>query len=115
MKFAHRITWNIGLNRGGVPYPPSEAIDAVQRHLAARGIDGFTVTPGTGYWKGEREECLTITALVAATPKGYPPEDYAYLAHVTGYAVARDLAVDLGQEAVAWAVDTLNGGGLAFN
>lgn len=106
MEFKHRITWSIGLNRGGVPYPPSEAIEAVQRQLAARGIDGFTAMPGTGYWKGEREECLTIVVLVDW-------DDFGSRAVADG--VAHDLAADLGQEAVAWAVDTLNGGGLAFS
>lgn len=106
MKFAHRITWNIGLNRGGVPYPPSEAIEAVKRQLDARGIDGFTVTPGTGYWQGAPEACLTVTLLVAR-------DGFGSCAMAEG--VAHDLAVELGQEAVAWAVDTLNGGGLAFS
>lgn len=105
MEFKHRITWSIGLNRGGVPYPPSEAIEAVQRQLAARGIDGFTVTPGVGYWKGEAEECLTVTVLVDW-------DDFGSRAVADG--VAHDLAADLGQEAVAWAVDILSGGGLAF-
>ncbi len=106
MEFKHRITWSIGLNRGGVPYPPSEAIEAVRRHLAARGIDGFTVTLGVGYWKGEAEECLTVTVLVDW-------DDFGSRAVADG--VAHDLACDLGQEAVAWAVDALNGGGLAFS
>ncbi len=106
MEFKHRITWSIGLNRGGVPYPPSEAIEAVQRQLAARGIDGFTVTPGVGYWQGEPEDCLTVTVLVARDDFG---------SRALAYGVARDLARALGQEAVAWAVDTLNGGGLAFS
>jgi hypothetical protein len=106
MKFAHRITWNIGLNRGGVPYPPSEAIDAVQRQLAARGIDGFTIMSGVGYWQGASEECLTVTVLTV-----WPG---SWSCTVAG-SVAHDLAADLGQEAVAWAVDTLNGGGLAFS
>lgn len=106
MKFAHRITWSIGLNRGGVPYPPSEAIEAAKRHLAARGIDGFTVTPGVGYWQGEAEECLTVTALV-----GWDELDSRAVAD----GVAFDLACELGQEAVAWAVDTLSGGGLVFS
>ncbi len=106
MKFGYRITWSIGLNRGGVPYPPSEAIEAVRRHLAARGIDGFTVTPGVGYWKGEAEECLTVTVLVDWEGFG---------SHAAASGAAHDLAADLGQEAVAWAVDALNGGGLAFS
>lgn len=106
MEFKHRITWSIGLNRGGVPYPPSEAIEAVQRQLAARGIDGFTVTPGVGYWQGEAEECLTVTVLVDW--EGF----FGSRAAASG--VAHDLAADLGQEAVAWAVDILSGGGLAF-
>ena len=106
MEFKHRITWSIGLNRGGVPYPPSEAIEAVKRQLAARGIDGFTVTPGVGYWKGEAEECLTVTVLVDW-------EGFGSRAAASG--VAHDLAADLGQEAVAWAVDILSGGGLAFS
>lgn len=105
MEFKHRITWSIGLNRGGVPYPPSEAIEAVQRQLAARGIDGFTVTPGVGYWQGEPEDCLTIVVLVDW-------DDFGSRAVADG--VAHDLAADLGQEAVAWAVDILSGGGLAF-
>lgn len=105
MKFSHRITWNIGLNRAGVPYPAAEAIEAVKRQLAARGIDGFTVTPGVGYWKGEREDCLTVTVLV----------DWgAFGSCALADGVAHDLATDLGQDAVAWAVDTLSGGGLAF-
>ncbi len=41
MKFTHRITWNIGLNRGSAPYPAAEAIEAVRDQLARRGIDGF--------------------------------------------------------------------------
>lgn len=105
MEFKHRITWSIGLNRNGTPYPPSEAIEAVQRQLAARGIDGFAVTPGTGYWKGEREDCLTITVLV-----DWDDDDSRAVAD----GIAFDLACELGQEAVAWSVDALNGGGLAF-
>jgi hypothetical protein len=105
MEFKHRITWSIGLNRGGVPYPPSEAIEAVKHQLAARGIDGFTVTPGVGYWQGDREDCLTIVVLVDW-------DDFGSRAVADG--VAHDLAADLGQDAVAWAVDTLSGGGLAF-
>lgn len=105
MKFDYRITWNIGLNRNGTPYPANEAVAAVTRQLAARGIDGFTVTPGVGYWKGEREECLTIVVLVDW-------DDFGSRAVADG--VAHDLAADLGQEAVAWAVDILSGGGLAF-
>lgn len=106
MEFKHRITWSIGLNRGGVPYPPSEAIEAVQRQLAARGIDGFTVTPGVGYWQGEPEDCLTIVVLVDWDGFG---------SRAVADGVAHDLAADLGQEAVAWAVDILSGGGLAFS
>jgi hypothetical protein len=113
MKFAHRITWSIGLNRGGVPYPPSEAIDAVQRQLAARGIDGFTVTPGVGYWQGDREDCLTIVVLVDWDDFGSRAVADG-IAHDLADGIAHDLAADLGQDAVAWAVDTLNGGGLAF-
>jgi hypothetical protein len=105
MKFAHRITWSIGLNRGGVPYPPSEAIEAVKRQLAARGIDGFTVTPGVGYWQGDREDCLTVGVLVVWGGSW---------AQTVAGSIAHDLAADLGQDAVAWAVDALNGGGLAF-
>lgn len=105
MKFTYRITWGIGLNRGGTPYPAEEAIAAVTRRLAARGIDGFTVMPGTGYWKGEAEACLTVTLLVSRDGFG---------SRAMAFGIALDLAADLGQEAVAWAVDTLNGGGLAF-
>lgn len=102
MKFTHRITWNIGLNRGTVPYPASEAIEAVRYQLARRGIDGFTVVQGVGYWKGEPEACLVVTVMV---DKAAPT--------AMGYGVALDLAQILGQEAVAWAVDTLAAGGLA--
>ena len=49
MKFTQRITWSIGLSRGNVIYPLSEAIEAVRVALAARGFDGFTVQHGTGY------------------------------------------------------------------
>jgi hypothetical protein len=106
MEFNRRITWSIGLNRNGTPYLPSEAIEAVTRQLAARGIDGFTVTPGVGYWRGETEECLTVTVLTVWGG--------AWSRTVAG-SIAHDLARDLGQEAVAWAVDALNGGGLAFS
>lgn len=105
MKFAHRITWSIGLNRGGVPYPRNLALEAVKRQLAARGIDGFTVTPGVGYWQGDREDCLTVGVLVVWGGSW---------AQTVAGSIAHDLARDLGQEAVAWSVDTLSGGGLAF-
>ena len=106
MEFKHRITWSIGLNRNGTPYPANEAVAAVTRQLAARGIDGFTVTPGVGYWKGEPEDCLTVTVLVAQDDLG---------SRAVADGVALDLARALGQEAVAWAVDILSGGGLAFS
>lgn len=103
MEFKHRITWNIGLNRGAVPYPAREAIEAAKRQLSLRGIDGFTVTQGVGYWQGAAEECLVVTVMV---------DDPAPAA--MAYGIAADLALELGQEAVAWSIDALAAGGLAF-
>lgn len=106
MKFTHRITWNIGLNRGAVPYPAGEAIEAVRDQLARRGIDGFTVVQGVGYWKGEPEACLVVSVMLDGDT---PP------AAAMAYGIAADLAAVLGQDAVAWSVDTLAAGGLAFS
>ena len=103
MKFTHRITWNIGLNRGAVPYPAAEAIEAASDQLARRGIDGFTVLPGVGYWKGSPEDCLAVSVMVDNPAPA-----------AMAYGIAADLAQILGQEAVAWSVDTLAAGGLAF-
>lgn len=104
MKFTHRITWNIGLNRGAVPYPAGEAIEAASDQLARRGIDGFTVLQGVGYWQGKPEACLVVTVLVDNPAPA-----------AMAYGIAADLALELGQEAVAWSVDTLAAGGLAFS
>lgn len=103
MKFTHRITWNIGLNRGAVPYPAAEAIEAASDQLARRGIDGFTVLQGVGYWKGAPEECLAVSVMVDNP-----------MPNAMAYGVALDLAQILGQEAVAWSIDPLAAGGLAF-
>lgn len=104
MKFTHRITWNIGLNRGAVPYPAAEAIEAASDQLARRGIDGFTVLQGVGYWKGEPEACLVVAVLVDNPAPA-----------AMAYGIAADLALELGQEAVAWSIDPLAAGGLAFS
>lgn len=107
MSFTHRVTWHIGLNRKGVPYPASVAIEAAKRQLARREIDGFTVVQGVGYWQGEAEECLIVSVMV----------DWdAFGAGLTASAacIAYDLAYDLGQDAVAWSVDAIAAGGLAY-
>lgn len=105
MIFTHRMTWHIGLNRKGAPYPAGEAIEAAKRQLALRGIYGFTVVQGVGYWQGEAEECLIVSVMV----------DWdGFSSRAVANGVAFDLAQILGQEAVAWAVDTLAAGGLAF-
>ena len=105
MIFTHRITWHIGLNRKGVPYPPSEAIEAASDQLARRGIDGFTVVQGVGYWQGEAEECLIVSVMVDWDGFG---------SRAVADGIAHDLAYDLGQDAVAWAVDALAAGELAW-
>lgn len=105
MIFTHRITWHIGLNCQGVPYPAGEAIEAAKRQLANRGIDGFTVVQGVGYWQGEAEECLIVSVMVDWDGFG---------SRAVADGIAHDLARDLGQDAVAWAVDALAAGALAW-
>lgn len=105
MQFSHRITWYIGLNRRGVPYPAAEAIAAMQYPLRCHGIDGFTVQHGQGFWKGEPEDCLIVSVLV-----NWPFSQ----CRASGSGIAVNLATMLEQEAVAWAVDALPAGGLAF-
>lgn len=111
MKFTHRITWNIGLNRGAVPYPAAEAIEAASEQLARRGIDGFTILQGVGYWQGSPEACLVVSVMLDGDN---PPPAWSMENHAAAYAIAADLAQILGQDAVAWSIDPLTAGGLAF-
>lgn len=58
--------------------------------LAARGIDGFTVTDGIGYWKGTPELCIVVTVfadsdsliVVCACATACTPDTLPILSHV---------------------------------
>lgn len=103
--FTSKVSFVIGLNAGGVPYPESGAIKIVTEELAVHGIDGFSVSRGLGFWRGEPEDTLTVSVLVD-DDTNFP---------VYAERVAQVFAVRLDQECVLWAVEPLPlNGGLAY-
>lgn len=92
------IKITIGLNRGSVPYPKQEAIDALVAQFKNCAIDGFTLVEGLGYWKGAPESCLVATSIVAYS---------AIMARAVADTIAGNLAALLGQECVLWSVTNL--------
>lgn len=60
--FNRVTTWTVGLvTSQGEAIPSDNAIHVVGDLLAKAGFDGFTITPGIGYWKGKQEPCLVFT------------------------------------------------------
>lgn len=92
------IKITIGLNRGSVPYPKQEAIDALVAQFKNCAIDGFTLVDGLGYWKGSPESCLIATSVVAYS---------GLMAGAVADIIAGNLAALLGQECVLWTVTNL--------
>lgn len=98
------IKITIGLNRGAVPYPKQEAIDALVVQFKNCAIDGFTLVDGLGYWKGKPEACLVATTVV---PFGRT------MSATVADAIASKLAGILEQECVLWAVTELENAAFA--
>lgn len=62
--FTVRYDFYIGLTtKDGRLMDPLLVEDHVATYLSTQGIDGFTVTPCRGYWKGQPENVLMVTVL----------------------------------------------------
>lgn len=92
MNFQRVVNFYVGLTTNeGHLIDQLEAEKAIVETLAVAGVDGFTLTPTSGYWHGQRESSLVVTVFcTGAWP--YPR-------------VAAELAVRLQQEAVLVHVD----------
>lgn len=103
--FTRKISFTIGLNdRNGNPYPEARAIEAITAELAVHGVDAFTLTRHTGFWKGQPEDSITATVLV--------DQDASILFYVGR--LAQTLALLLNQECVLWELEETQAG-LAYS
>ena len=60
--------------------------------LKDHGADGFTVTPGLGYWQGKPEECLVVTVYCNTTDP----------VNAAAEVLAKEFATECAQECVLW-------------
>lgn len=103
--FTRKLSFTIGLNdKNGNPYPEARAIEVLTAELGVHGIDAFTLTRHTGFWKGQPEESITATILVK--------QDASVLFYVGR--LAQTLALLLNQECVLWEVEETQAG-LAYS
>lgn len=95
MDFDRNVTFIIGLvSAGGTPLLRDVVLQDIAQVLEAHGIDGFTVTEHTGYWKGAQEASISVSILAR----------YGDTIVVTASAVAKDLATACMQDCVLWSI-----------
>lgn len=93
-----KITFYIGLTtkNGSRLLPSCVMDDIVVKALATRGIDGFTVVEGWGYWQGQPEKCLVVTVFAYSES----------LIVVCAKSVAQAIAAQCQQECVLYSVES---------
>lgn len=101
MKLSLKVSFFIGLStQAGDVMLEGNACHTVYQVLSRHGVDGFNVTPGTGYWKGVKESCIIVTV--------FTTEDCPLVDDVPQ--VAKTLAVRLDQESVLWQCEVVDAG-----
>ena len=90
-----QVTFTVGLTtRRGTSLQPDSVITGASQTLAELGLDGFTVTEHTGYWKGEPERSLSFIVIYdSAGFVGFDPAG-----------IASRLATTFDQDAVLYAI-----------
>jgi hypothetical protein len=95
MDFDRNVTFTIGLTSAcGAVLSRDVVLQDVVQVLEAHGINGFTVTDHTGYWKGEQEASISVSILAR----------YGDVIVVTAPAVAKELATECLQDCVLWSI-----------